>query len=96
MRRTCLAVQADPARRGKAAGCGGVQGVADCLGEVFEARGEIHIPAEPGPVKALVDQRDLAAQGGDLDGQGGQALAERPRERFSLRTGHRPPRLGAR
>ena len=38
--------------------------------------------------------RDLAAQGGYLDGQGGQALAERLRGRFSLRAGHRPPRPG--
>ena len=47
-------------------------------------------PARSSPV----DLRDLAAQGGDLDSQGGQALAKSPGGRFSLRAGHRLPRPG--
>jgi hypothetical protein len=86
-----LAVQADPVRGCGAAGRGGAQGAGDSLGEVFEAGGEVQVAAEPGPVEALVDLRNLAAQGGDLDGQGGQALTESLRGRFSLRAGHRPP-----
>ena len=76
-----LAVQADPVGCGGAAGWGGVQCIGDCLGEFLEAGGEVQIAAEPGPVEAFADQRDLPAQGGYLYGQGGQALAE------SLRAG---------
>jgi hypothetical protein len=73
-------------RRGR--GRGGVQCIGDCLGEFFEARGQIQVVAEPGPVEALADQCDLAAQGGYLGSQRGQALAECLRARFSLRAGH--------
>ena len=73
-----MPVQADPAGGGRAAGCGGVQGGGDGLGEFFEAGGEVQVAAEPGAVEMSVDLRDLAAQGGDLDGQGGQALAREP------------------
>ena len=66
LRRVCLAVQADPVRGGGPAGCGGVQGVGDGLGEFLEAGGEVQVAAEPGAVEALVYQRDLAAQGGYL------------------------------
>ncbi len=69
-----LAIQADPAGCGGAAGRGGVQGVGDCPGEFFEAGRQIQITAEPGSVEALADQRDLAAQGGYLGGQRGQAF----------------------
>ena len=47
-----------------------------CLGEFLEASGEIQIADNPGAVEPLAEQRDLAAQGGDLGGQGGQAFAE--------------------
>jgi hypothetical protein len=96
LRRICLAVQADPAGGGGAAGCGGVQGVGDGLGEVLEAGDEVQVALEPGAVEALAEQRDLAAQGGYLDGQGGQALAERLRGRVSLRADHRPPQQSRR
>ena len=69
MRLVRLPVQADPVRGGGTAGRGRVQCVGDGLGELLEAGGKIQIAAEPGLVEALVDQRDLAAQGGDLDGQ---------------------------
>ena len=91
LRRVGRAIQADPGRGGGAARRGGVQGVGDGLGKVLEAGGEVQIAAKPGPVEALVDLCDLAAQGGDLDGQGSQALAERLRGRFTLRAGHHPP-----
>jgi hypothetical protein len=69
------AVQADPAGRGGAAGCGGIQCTGDGLGEFLEAGAQVQVAAEPGAVEALIEQCDLAAQGGYLDGQGGQALA---------------------
>ena len=76
LRRVGLAVQADPTWGGGTAGCGGVQCVGRCLGEFLEASGEIQIADNPGAVEPLAEPRDLAAQGGDLRGQGSQAFAE--------------------
>ena len=76
LRRIGLAVQADPARGGRTAGRGGVQRVGRYLGEFLKASGEIQIADNPGTVEPLAEQRDLAAQGGDLRGQGSQAFAE--------------------
>ena len=89
-----LPVQADPVRGGGTAGRGRVQCAGYCLGEFLKAGGQVQIAAEPGLVEPLVDHRDLAAQRGYLDGQGGQALAERLRGRFSLRAAHRPSSAG--
>ena len=66
-----LAVQADPARYGWAARSGSVQHGSDRPGKLLEAGDEVQVAVEPGPVEAFVDLRDLTAQGGDLDGQGG-------------------------
>jgi hypothetical protein len=68
LRRISLAVQADPAGGGGATGRGGVQGVGDRLGQFLEEGAEVYVAVEPGAVQALIDQRDLAAQGSDLDG----------------------------
>jgi hypothetical protein len=74
--RISLTVQANPERGGGTAGRRRVQGIRDGLGEFLEAGGQVQVAAEPGAVEALIEQRDLAAQGGDLYGLGGQALAE--------------------
>ena len=84
-----LPVQADPVWGSGTTGPGRVQGIGHCLGEFLKAGGQVQIAAEPGLVEPLVDHRDLPAQGRYLDGQGGQAPAERLRGRFSLRAGHR-------
>ena len=66
-----VAVQAEPVGGGRAAGRGGVQRVADGAREFFEPGRQAKVAAEPGLVEPGVDQADLAAQGGDLYGQGG-------------------------
>jgi len=87
-----LPVQANPVGRGRTARRGGTQSIGDGLSEFFEPGGEVQAAAKPGLVKPLVDLRNLAAQSSYLNGQSGQALPESLRGRFSLRTGHRPPR----
>jgi hypothetical protein len=88
-----VAVEADPAGCGGPAGRGGVQCIGDGSGEIFKAGGEIQIAADSGAVKTAVDLRDLTAQSGDLDSQGGPALTQSLSGRFSLRAGHRLPSL---
>jgi hypothetical protein len=63
--RVSLTVQADPERGGGTAGRGRVQGIRDSLGEFLEPGGQVQVAAEPGAVEALIEQRDLAAQGRD-------------------------------
>ena len=58
---------------------------------------QVQVGAEPGLVEPDVDGADLAAQGGELRGQGGQALAESARRGFSGQgPGHEfPPSMSA-
>jgi AAA domain len=63
--RISLTVQADPERGGGTAGRGRVQGIRDGPGEFLEPGGQVQVAAEPGAVEALIEQHDLAAQGGD-------------------------------
>ena len=71
-----VAVQADPVRGGGSARGRGVERVGDRLGQVLEPGGQVQVSAEPGLVEPFVDGADLAAQVGELHGQGGQALAQ--------------------
>ena len=71
-----VAVQADPVRGGGAARGSGVERVGDGLGQLLEPGGQVQVGVEPGLVEPGVDGVDLAAQGGDLHGQGSQALAQ--------------------
>jgi hypothetical protein len=82
-----VAVQADPAgRRGSARGSG-IEGLGDSPGEFLEPGGEVQVGVQPGLVEPFVESADLAAQVGDLGGQGGQALAQSAGRRISGRVG---------
>jgi hypothetical protein len=54
----------------------GVEGVGDSPGEFFEPGGQVQIGVQPGLVEPFVDGLHLAAQVGELCGQGSQALAQ--------------------
>ena len=68
----------------------GVQCIGDGLGELLEPCDEIQVSVQSGAVEPLIYLRDLAAQIGYLDSQGGQALTESLHARLGRRAGHRP------
>jgi hypothetical protein len=79
-----VAVQAEPVGGGGPARCGRVERLGDALSELLESAGQVQVAGQPGRVEPFVDQRDLAAQGGDLYGEVGEGLAEGLGGRFSL------------
>jgi hypothetical protein len=70
-----VGVQADPGRGSGPARGSGVESIGDGPGEFLEPGGQVQAGVQPGLVEPFIEGADLAAQVGDLGGQGGQALA---------------------